>query len=66
MAKIVLQGTVKETRRRGRQKKRWEDNIKNGEELDLDIPGGQRKTEKYIENDGCNDICGAFRVMGPI
>ena len=28
MAKIVLQGTVKEARRRGRQKKRWEDNIK--------------------------------------
>ena len=28
MAKTVLQGTVKGTRRRGRQKKRWEDNIK--------------------------------------
>ena len=27
MAKIVLQGTVKEARRE-RQKKRWEDNIK--------------------------------------
>ena len=28
MAKIILQGTVKGARRRGRQKKRWEDNNK--------------------------------------
>ena len=28
MAKIILQGTAKGARRRGRQKKRWEDNIK--------------------------------------
>ena len=28
MAKTVLQGTVKGARRRGRQKKRWEDNNK--------------------------------------
>ena len=28
MAKTVLQGTLKGARRRGRQKKRWEDNIK--------------------------------------
>ena len=28
MAKIILHGTVKGARRRGRQKKRWEDNIK--------------------------------------
>ena len=28
MAKTILQGTVKGERRRGRQKKRWEDNIK--------------------------------------
>ena len=28
MAKTVLQGAVKGARRRGRQKKRWEDNIK--------------------------------------
>ena len=28
MAKTILQGTVKGTRWRGRQKKRWEDNIK--------------------------------------
>ena len=28
MAKTILQGTVKGARRRGRQKKGWEDNIK--------------------------------------
>ena len=28
MAKTILQGTVKGARRRGRQKARWEDNIK--------------------------------------
>ena len=28
MARTILQGTVKGARRRGRQKKRWEDNIK--------------------------------------
>ena len=27
IAKTILQGTVKGARRRGRQKKRWEDNI---------------------------------------
>ena len=29
MAKTVLQGTVKGARRRGRQKRRWEDNVKD-------------------------------------
>ena len=28
MAKTILQGTVKGARMKGRQKKRWEDNIK--------------------------------------
>ena len=29
LAKTILQGTVKGGRRRGRQKKRWEDNIRD-------------------------------------
>ena len=33
MAKTILQGTVKGARRRGRQKKRWEDNIKDWTEM---------------------------------
>ena len=43
MAKTVLQGTVKGARRIGRQKKRWEDNIK---EWGLEIQWGQWKTGK--------------------
>ena len=37
MAKTILQGTVKRARRRGRQKKRWEDNIKEWTDS-LEIP----------------------------
>ena len=29
MTKTILQGTVKGTRKRGRQRKRWEDNTKD-------------------------------------
>ena len=38
MAKTILQGTVKGARRRGRQKKRWEDNIKEWAGMELEIP----------------------------
>ena len=39
LAKTILQGTVKEgARRRGRQKKRWEDNIKEWTVMGLEIP----------------------------
>ena len=38
MAKTILQGTVKGARRRGRQKKRWEDNIKEWMGMCLEIP----------------------------
>ena len=35
LAKTILQGTVKGKRRRGRQKKRWEDNIKEWTGMDF-------------------------------
>ena len=35
LAKTTLQGTVKRQRRRGRQKKRWEDNIKEWTRMDF-------------------------------
>ena len=38
MAKTILQGTVTGARRRGRQKKRWEDNIKKWTGMCLEIP----------------------------
>ena len=35
LAKTILQGTVKGKRKRGRQKKRWEDNIKEWTGIDF-------------------------------
>ena len=35
LAKTLLQGTVKGKRKRGRQKKRWEDNIKEWTGMDF-------------------------------
>ena len=35
LAKTILQGTVKGKRKRGRQKKRWEDNIKEWTRMDF-------------------------------
>ena len=35
LAKTILQGTVKGNRKRGRQKKRWEDNIKEWTGMDF-------------------------------
>ena len=35
IAKTILQGTVKGKRKRGRQKKRWEDNIKEWTGMDF-------------------------------
>ena len=50
LAKTILQGTVKEGRRQGRQRKRWEDNIK--EWTGLEFGRSQRAVEnrEYGEN----------------
>ena len=37
LAKTILQGTVKGKRKRGRQKKRWEDNIKEWTGMDMAV-----------------------------
>ena len=44
LAETILQGTVKEKEKRGRQKKRWEDNIIRGQEWTLPAQLGQLKT----------------------
>ena len=44
LAKTILQGTVKGGRRQGRQKKRWEDNIREWTGLEL------AKSQKAVEN----------------
>ena len=43
LAKTILQGTVKGGRRQGRQKKRWEDDIRD---WSSPCPRGQWRTEK--------------------
>ena len=44
LAKTILQGTVKGGRRRGRQRKRWEDNIMEQTGLEF------AKSQKAVEN----------------
>ena len=60
LAKTILQGTVKRGRRQGRQRKRWEDNIR--EWTGLEFIKCQRAVEnqkKKMEETGCEIICGA-------
>ena len=44
LAKTILQGTVKGGRRQGRQRKRWEDNIKECKSLEI------AKSQRAVEN----------------
>ena len=44
LAKTILQGTVKGGRRQGRQRKRWEDNIREWTGLEF------AKTQRVVEN----------------
>ena len=58
LAKTILQGTVKGGRRQGRQRKRWEDNIR---EWKVPEGSGERENgENWLQNHlWCpNDPCG--------
>ena len=59
LAKTILQGTVKGGKRQGRQKKRWEDNIR--EWTGLEFAKSQRPVEnsRKMEETGFETICGA-------
>ena len=46
LTKTILQGTVKGGRRQGRQRKRWEDNIREWRDLEL------AKSQRTVENRG--------------
>ena len=46
LAKTILQGTLKGGRRQGRQRKRWVDNIRDGQAWSLPSPRGQWRTGK--------------------
>ena len=61
LAKIILQGTVKGGRRQGRQRKRWEDNIREWTVIRpgvCQVPEGSGEQGK-MEESGCKVICGA-------
>ena len=53
LAKTILQGTVKGGRIQGRQRKRWEDNIREWTALEF------AKSKGKMEETGCEVICGA-------
>ena len=58
LAKTILQGTVKEGRRQGRQRKRWEDNPKGMDRPGVrQVPKGNGEQGK-MEETGCEIICG--------
>ena len=58
LAETILQGTVKGGRRHSRQKKSWEDNIR--EWTGLEFYKFQRVVEnRKMEETGCEVVCGA-------
>ena len=60
LAKTILQCTVKGGRRQGRQRKRWEDNIR--EWTGLEFAKSNRAVEN-MEETGCEIICGAQTTL---
>ena len=50
LAKTILRGAVKGGRREGKQRKRWEDNIREWIDLEFGSPRGQWRTGKNGEN----------------
>ena len=59
LAKTVLQGTMSEKRKRGTQKKRWEDNIKAWTAMDFASSIRAAGNRTRWERDYCEFICGA-------
>ena len=59
LGKTILQGTVKGGRRQGRQRKRWEDNIREWTGLEFDKSQRAVENREKMEKTGCRIICGA-------
>ena len=57
LAKTILQATVKGGRRQGRQRERWENNIREWPGVQQ-VPEGSGEQGK-MEKTGCEIICGA-------
>ena len=64
LAKTILQGTVNGKRRRGRQKKRREDNIQGWTEMGFAslIRTAESKKDK-VERDCCEVVCDAPAML---
>ena len=63
LAKTILQGTVKEGKRPGRQRNRWKKTTSgNGQAWSSPSPWGQWRTEK-MEETGYGIICGAPTIL---
>ena len=54
-----MQGTVKGGRREGRQRKRWEDNIREWTGLEFGRSRRAVENRGKMEKTGCEIICGA-------
>ena len=61
LAKTILHGTVKGGRRQGKQRKRWEDNIREGTGLEFGRSHGAVENREKMEKTGCEIICGPQR-----
>ena len=63
LAKIILQGTVKGERRQGRQRKTWEENIR--EWTGLELGKSQRVVDngEKMEETGCEITCGGLTTL---
>ena len=59
LAKAILQGTVKGGKRQGRQRARWEDNIREWAGLEFGKSQRASGEQGKIEKTGCKIICGA-------
>ena len=62
LAKTILQCTVEGGRRQGRQRKRWEDNIRMDRPGVRQVPEGGGEQGK-MEKNGCKIICGAPKTL---
>ena len=59
LAKTILQGTAKRGRRQGRQRERWEDNIREWTGLEFSKSQRASGEQGKMEKTGCEVICGA-------
>ena len=62
LAKTIMQGTVKGGRRQGRQRKRWEENIREWTGLEFAKSQSAVENREKWKKTGCEIICGAPRT----